>query len=107
MSYTKEETEAMVAAYTEALAAGNEDEVIEALALNLKRPKASIVSKLAYEKVYKPKERLTKQGAKPKTKAEIVKEIAEQLEAEGLESLEKAAKQDLLKLQNLLKEFLG
>lgn len=86
-TYTAEQTAALVAGY----AAG---ETIEALALSMGKGVRSVIAKLSREGVYKAKE-VTKTSRV--TKAMLISTIAVKfgVEAESLESLEKAAKETL------------
>lgn len=87
VSYTPEQTTQVIAAYTRG-------EAIEAIALSMGKTVKSVVAKLVREKVY-----VAKAPAKSArvTKAQLISAIAVKfgVEAESLESLEKATKETL------------
>lgn len=92
MSYTKEMTAAIVAAYTETPTR----ETVEELAETYEKSVKSIIGKLSREGVYKRESYKTKTGDDPVTKLEIVANICTHLGLEtwhlaGLEKSPKAA----------------
>ena len=92
-NYSEEETEYMIATYTE----NPSRDTVSFLAEKMQRSTKSIIGKLSRERVYRREEYVTKTGEKPVTKLEMVAEIAEKLnlEVETLAGLEKAAKHTL------------
>lgn len=95
-NYTTEQTQRIVAAYTEAPTA----ETVESLAKEMGKTVRSIVAKLSREGIYKKKEYTTKNGDKPVKKdahADAIGAILKLTEAET-DSLTKANKTALAKI---------
>jgi len=97
-TYTDKETEYMVEVYTGSPSRTTVDELAE----QLQRSKKSIIGKLSREGVYRREVYVSKTGAKPVTKVEIVSNIAEGLGIDtgtlaGLEKSPKAALRNLEK----------
>jgi hypothetical protein len=103
-NYTEKETQHMLEAYG---ASPNRD-TVDALAKEMGKTVKSVIGKLSREKVYQKIEYKTKRGEKPITKLEMTQQLAVALkgDAERLESLTKASKQDLLYLQVLVEDML-
>lgn len=93
MNYSKEVTAKMVEAYSEA----PNRQTVAILAKELGKSEKSIIGKLSKEGVYVRTVYKTKTGERPITKAELVTELEEKLEA-NLEGLEKAPKNTLKNL---------
>lgn len=92
MSYTKEMTTAIVAAYTK----DPSRETVEELAETYEKSIKSIIGKLSREGVYRRESYKTKTGEDPVTKLELVAEVANLLGVQdfmlaGLEKSPKAA----------------
>ena len=100
-NYTDEEVKHMVSEYT----AQPNRETVDKLAEELNRSIKSIIGKLSREGVYQKAIYKTKTGEIPKTKAEIIVDIAEELggTSSKLTGLEKAPKQELKYLYNLIR----
>jgi predicted transcriptional regulator YheO len=95
-NYTTEQTQRIVAAYTEAPTA----ETVETLAKEMGKTVRSIVAKLSREGIYKKKEYVGKNGEKPvkkDTHAEAIGKVLALTEAE-VDSLTKANKSALEKI---------
>lgn len=92
-NYTDEQVAELVAAYTSAPV----EATVEAFASKFGKTVRSIVAKLAREGVYHKKEYVSKTGAKPITKADMVAQIAALTgdTEDNLTSLEKATKHAL------------
>ena len=90
VNYTEEMVEMMTSKYS----ANPTRETVEELADELGKSIKSVIGKLSREGVYQKTEYLTKTGEKPKTKVEIVREIAAELDlnANDLSGLDKAPK---------------
>ncbi|NDD84093.1 hypothetical protein EBZ38_07445 [bacterium] len=97
MKYTKEQEELLIAEYEK----DPTKETVERLAEELNVSPRSIVGKLSRLNVYKKTAYLPKYGAKPVSKEELVKNIADALglESDRLTGLEKAQKPALLTLE--------
>jgi len=78
---------------------------VDELALMLGKSKRSIIGKLSRMGIYKKKEYLTKAGLNPVSKQELVDRIAARLGID-LTGLEKAPKQTLARLSEVLGEAL-
>lgn len=102
MSYSKELTDAVVAAY----AAEPTRDTVDALAVKYDKSVKSIIGKLSKEGVYRREVYVTKTGDKPITKLELVGELETMLgfELETLAGLEKSPKPVLVKLLESIKE---
>ena len=100
VNYTPEQTQELVNTYSAAEGEAAQKETIVAFAERFGKSVASIRQKLVREGVYQKKEYVSKNGARPETKAKIVEAIAESLgvTSEQAESLEKANKAILLKI---------
>ena len=94
VNYTTEQTAEIVAAYLANPAKGT----VEALAVQFGKTSRSIVAKLSREGVYKKAVYVSKTGAKPVRKNEIVCEIAKAIgiDADKLDGMEAATKNALL-----------
>tara|TARA_B100000929_G_scaffold240232_1_gene197393 strand:+ start:187 stop:507 length:321 start_codon:yes stop_codon:yes gene_type:complete len=81
-------------------------ETVDKLAETLNKSIKSIIGKLSREGVYQKAIYKTKTGEVPITKAEIILNIAETLDANGerLKGLEKAPKQELKYLYSIIKD---
>lgn len=99
MSYTKEQTEKLVAEYT---GAGDKEAAVEALAVHFDKSKASIIAKLSAEGVY---ERKTVKG-KRILKADVLAQIADELgvEEDDIDFLEKVTVVGLRRLLVLIQQ---
>jgi len=106
VNYTPEMTKEIIAAYEAAEGYDARSEVIANMATKFGKSVASVRQKLSREGVYQKKEYTNKQGEKAESKAHIVGEIAALLgmEAEQVESLEKATKPVLLKVREALSQ---
>jgi hypothetical protein len=100
MNYTTEETAYITSEYLK----NKSRETVDRLAKELGKPVKSIIGKLSREGIYERQVYQTKTGETPKTKAEIVCEIAEKLNAdvEKLKGLDKTPKLALKYLQSLI-----
>ena len=89
-NYTAEQVSEMVEAYN----LTPSRETVTMLAEKLDKSEKSIIGKLAREGVYQKQVYVSKTGEKPKTKEEIVREIAAELDlnANDLSGLDKAPK---------------
>ena len=98
-NYSVEVTDKLLAAYAEG-------STVEQLAVLFGKTARSIVAKLSREKVYVKKEYVTKAGAKPVSKEEMVAVIAKSIlvTPDKLESLEKANKGVLLIIETALQK---
>jgi len=100
MSYSKTQTDYVVAEYS------NEPtrETVEELAEKLGKSTKSIIGKLSREGVYRREVYRSKTGELPTTKMEIVNNIATMLgvEVEDLVGLEKSPKQTLKNMEEAL-----
>ena len=96
-NYTKQQTDYIVGNYS----ADPNMETVNILAKELGKSPKSIIGKLSREGVYKRNVYVSKTGASPITKVELVSTIAYNLglREESLEGLEKAPKQVLLLLE--------
>ena len=94
--YTEDEALEMVATYTN----NPTKETVQQLAIQLDRSEKSIIGKLSREGVYRKQVYTTKTGESVITKLELVADIEQALEIEGLTGLEKAPK---VVLQRVLK----
>lgn len=107
VNYTPEMTQELVSAYEAAKANDSQEscaDVVVRFAEAFGRSIPSIRQKLVREGVYEKKEYVSKNGAKPETKGEIVLAIAESLgvSEEVAESLGNANKAILIKLREAL-----
>ena len=93
MNYSKEVTAKMVEQYQKA----PNRQTVAILAKELGKSEKSVIGKLSKEGVYKRSVYVTKAGEKPVTKAQLVQELEEKLDA-NLEGLEKAPKETLRSL---------
>jgi len=102
-NYTDKQTKRMVEMYQ----SSPTRETVEVLANEMGKTVKSVIGKLSREGVYVKKEYVTKRGEKPVTKQQMVEQIAQFLEgdAERLETLVKASKQDLLYLKVLVEDI--
>ena len=102
LNYTEEQTQHMIESYT----ANPTRETVDALAEELGKTVKSIIGKLSREKVYVKKEYITKRGEKPITKLQMLSDLAEVLDGDVDEivGLQKASKQDLTRLTQLINE---
>jgi len=93
MNYTTEQAEYICKVYQEQ----PDRETVAALAIELNKSPKSITGKLSKEGVYRRVPYMTKTGEPPITKAEIVEQIADQLDldSENLIGLDKTPKQVL------------
>ena len=100
VNYTEEQVSYMKTVYI----AFPERETVERLAQEFDKSVKSIIGKLSREGVYKKTEYLTKTGEKPRTKQEIVENLASKLELDitALAGLEKAPKIALRNLEDSL-----
>lgn len=101
-NYTKPQTEFIVEEYQ----AAPYPETVTYLAGRLGKSPKSIIGKLSREGVYKRNTYVTKTGAPPVTKVELVRSIAANLgvEEQKLEGLEKTPKQVLLLLEKVIQQ---
>ena len=103
MSYSKEQTQEMLAMYKVGLENDSTEVTIVALASKYNKTQASIIAKLSAEKVYVAKLRKSSvTGDKPKTKAAYVKDICDLLDIEELDTLDKTSKATLIKLKEAI-----
>ncbi|HAW03266.1 MAG TPA: hypothetical protein DCW83_01190 [Saprospirales bacterium] len=93
MNYSKEITADIVKRYRDA----PNRQTVAILAKELGKSEKSVIGKLSKEGVYKRSVYVTKAGEKPVTKAQLVQELEEKLDA-NLEGLEKAPKETLRSL---------
>lgn len=100
MSYTTEETQAIVNEYQ----ASPTRETVEAIATRIGKSTRSVIAKLAATGVYQTPQRTTKTGDPIVKKEEMVAELEQVLEIE-IPTLVKAGKQDLAKLVEGVKEL--
>lgn len=91
MNYSKEMTAELVKVYVE----NPTRDTVAKLAASYGKSEKSVIGKLSKEGVYIRSVYTTKTGEKPVTKSEIVQELAEKLEVDGLEGLEKSPKASL------------
>tara|TARA_Y100000996_G_scaffold366503_1_gene311824 strand:- start:37 stop:351 length:315 start_codon:yes stop_codon:yes gene_type:complete len=100
VNYTEEQVEHMKSVYI----AFPERETVEKLAQEFDKSVKSIIGKLSREGVYKKTEYLTKTGEKPRTKQEIVENLADKLDLDikALAGLEKAPKTALRNLEDTI-----
>lgn len=101
MKYDKEKTDLLVSLY-----ADGKGDSPEVLAEKFETTTRSIIAKLSSVGVYHPKEYVDKRGNPPVKKAEIIDRIAILLDvnAELIESLEKANKNVLIMIEKALLE---
>lgn len=100
MSYTQEETHAIVKEYT----AEPTRETVDAIAARIGKSTRSVIAKLAATGVYQTPERTTKTGEPIVKKEEMVESIEAALGI-TVPTLVKAGKQDLAKLAEAVKEL--
>jgi len=100
VNYTEEQVSNMKSVYI----AFPSRETVEKLAEEYNKSVKSIIGKLSREGVYKKTEYLTKLGEKPRTKTEIVENLASKLDLDitALAGLEKAPKVALKNLEDSL-----
>ena len=100
VNYTEEQVSNMKSVYI----AFPSRETVEKLAEEYNKSVKSIIGKLSREGVYKKTEYLTKLGEKPRTKTEIVENLASKLDLDitALAGLEKAPKVALKNLEESL-----
>ena len=100
VNYTQDQVEYIVNQYR----LNPNRETVEMLADELNKSVKSIIGKLSREGVYKKTEYLTKTGEKPRTKTEIVENLASKLDLDitALAGLEKAPKVALKNLEESL-----
>ena len=100
VNYTQDQVEYIVNQYR----LNPNRETVEMLADELNKSVKSIIGKLSREGVYKKTEYLTKTGEKPRTKTEIVENLASKLDLDitALAGLEKAPKTALKNLEDSL-----
>ena len=101
-NYNAKQVSFMIEEYT----ANPNRETVDKLAETLNKSIKSIIGKLSREGVYQKAIYKTKTGEVPITKAEIILDIAEILDANGerLKGLEKAPKQELKYLYSIVKD---
>ena len=101
-NYNAEQVNFMIEQYS----ANPTRETVDKLADDLNKSIKSIIGKLSREGVYQKAIYKTKTGEVPVTKAEIIVNIAETLNANGerLKGLEKAPKQELKYLYSIVKD---
>ena len=101
-NYNAKQVSCMIEEYT----ANPNRETVDKLAEPLNKSIKSIIGKLSREGVYQKAIYKTKTGEVPITKAEIILNIAETLDANGerLKGLEKAPKQELKYLYSIIKD---
>ena len=101
-NYNAKQVSFMIEEYT----ANPNRETVDKLAETLNKSIKSIIGKLSREGVYQKAIYKTKTGEVPITKAEIILDIAEILDANGerLKGLEKAPKQELKYLYSIIKD---
>ena len=102
-NYSDEVTKQLLADYE---ASEKDDSIIKELASKFGKTTRSIVAKLSREGVYKKKTYVTKQGGAPVSKEQHVKAIAAfmGIDADKLESLEKANKGVLVLVESAVKD---
>jgi len=102
--YTTAETQHLIKVYKD----NPNRTTVDMLSKEMGKTVKSVIGKLSREKVYQKIEYKTKRGEKPITKLEMTQQLAVALkgDAERLESLTKASKQDLLYLQVLVEDML-
>ena len=102
-TYTDAETRHVLSTYGE----NPTRDTVDALAKEMGKTVKSIIGKLSREKVYVKADYLTKRGEKPETKLQMMEQIAGMLQGDAnrLESLTKASKQDLLYLKVLVEDI--
>ena len=103
-TYTDAETRHVLSAYGE----NPTRDTVDALAKEMGKTVKSIIGKLSREKVYQKADYLTKRGEKPETKLQMTEQIAGMLQGDAnrLETLTKASKQDLLYLKVLVEDII-
>jgi|TARA_R110000765_G_scaffold29895_1_gene71089 hypothetical protein len=101
-NYTDEQVRKMVIEYT----ITPDRETVDRLAKELDKSTKSIIGKLSREGVYQKAIYKTKSGEVPMTKAEIIVSLAEMLEIDSTKiiGLEKAPKQDIKYIYEIIKE---
>ena len=101
-NYNAEQVNFMIEQYS----ANPTRETVDKLADDLNKSIKSIIGKLSREGAYQKAIYKTKTGGVPITKAEIIVNIAETLDANGerLKGLEKAPKQELKYLYSIIKD---
>ena len=101
-NYNAKQVDFMIEEYT----AKPNRETVDKLAETLNKSIKSIIGKLSREGVYQKAIYKTKTGEVPITKAEIIFNIADTLDANGerLKGLEKAPKQELKYLYSIVKD---
>lgn len=105
MAYTKDTTQAIVAAYTKAMENGVDTvDAVKTVAKEQGKTVAAIRSKLVAEKVYVPKAPVQTAAKTVVRKASLVKNIQTKTGLSNLDSLEKANKDTL---EALLKFITG
>jgi len=102
-NYTEEETVRIINAYKESPSRETVDELAEELGKTVK----SVIGKLSREKVYVKVAYKTKRGERPETKLQMTEHIAGMLQGDAnrLETLTKASKQELLYLKVLIEDL--
>lgn len=102
-TYTDAETRHILAVYLE----NPNRDTVDALAVEMGKTVKSVIGKLSREKVYIKKDYATKRGEKPETKLQMTEHIAGMLQGDAnrLETLTKASKQDLLYLKVLVEDL--
>jgi hypothetical protein len=102
-NYTEEETVRIINAYKESPSRETVDELAEELGKTVK----SVIGKLSREKVYVKVAYKTKRGERPETKLQMTEHIADMLQGDAnrLETLTKASKQELLYLKVLIEDL--
>jgi hypothetical protein len=101
VNYTDEMVAEMVAAYVESTEAAPKAGVVSMLAEKYGKSEKSVIAKLSREGVYQKAPRLSKTGQVPVRKEALVRVIS-QIVGFNVESLEKASKQDLIRVANAL-----
>lgn len=103
-NYTEEQTQHMIKVYQDK----PDRETVDDLATELGRTVKSVIGKLSREKVYRKVEYKTKRGEKPETKLQMTEHIAGMLQGDAnrLETLTKASKQELLYLKVLVEDLI-
>ena len=96
-------TDAMVKEMVEKYQANPTKETVEALAVEMGKSVKSVIAKLSREGVYQKQARLNKAGQPAVRKAQLVAVISKMVGRE-VETLEKASKQDLIRVANALAE---
>ena len=102
-TYTDAETRHVLSTYGE----NPTRDTVDALAKEMGKTVKSIIGKLSREKVYVKADYLTKRGEKPETKLQMAEQIAGMLQGDAnrLETLTKASKQDLLYLKVMVEDL--